>query len=127
MMTIKYLNKLRNKYKDDCLSCESSALIQHTIFTGDRQVKNVALGSEHTICLATDNTLWAWGWNEHANTGTDGGDCVSFPTRVPLDIDTNTVITNIYAGGASNFIITNKDQTKDEPIVTTVNNILEQS
>ncbi|XP_049881481.1 uncharacterized protein LOC126377711 [Pectinophora gossypiella] len=94
---------------------------------GDRQVKDVALGSEHTICLATDNTLWAWGWNEHANTGTDGGDCVSFPTRVPLDIDTNTVITNIYAGGASNFIITNKDQTKDETNVTTVNNVLEQS
>ncbi|KAJ2953823.1 hypothetical protein O0L34_g1451 [Tuta absoluta] len=68
----------------------------------ERYVQDIALGSEHTICLATDNTIWAWGWNEHANTGTDAGECVMAPTQVNI----RGKITQIYAGGASNFIIT---------------------
>lgn len=67
---------------------------------------DIALGSEHTICLATDNTLWAWGWNEHCNTGLDLGDKIHQPTLVPIEIDTSSVITQIYAGGAHNFIVT---------------------
>ena len=70
----------------------------------NRQVKDISLGSEHTICLADDNTLWAWGWNEHANTGASSDDSVFIPTRVPLD--TNSKITQIYAGGAHNFLVT---------------------
>lgn len=71
-----------------------------------REVKNVALGSEHTICLATDNTVWAWGWNEHGNTGTNKGDNVFIPTPVPIEMSSTTIITQVYAGGAQNFIVT---------------------
>ncbi|XP_063376530.1 secretion-regulating guanine nucleotide exchange factor-like [Cydia fagiglandana] len=70
----------------------------------NRMVQDIALGSEHTICLATDNTLWAWGWNEHANTGTDSGEHVFQPTQVLLNMKPNEKITQIYAGGAHNFI-----------------------
>ncbi|XP_013182917.2 uncharacterized protein LOC106143663 isoform X1 [Amyelois transitella] len=70
----------------------------------DREVKDVALGSEHTVCIATDNTLWAWGWNEHANTGTGTCDSVNTPTLVPLDIGANKIST-VFAGGAQNFVI----------------------
>ena len=66
----------------------------------------MALGSEHTICLATDNTLWAWGWNEHFNTGIDLGNQIVQPTLVPLEIDKSSKITQIYAGGAQNFVVT---------------------
>lgn len=72
-----------------------------------RDVKDVALGSEHTICLATDNTLWAWGWNEHANTGTGGEEYIFQPTRVYIGGIGEAVITQVYAGGAHNFIYTN--------------------
>lgn len=70
-----------------------------------REVQDVALGSEHTICLATDNTLWAWGWNEHFNTAIDLGHQIVQPTLVPLEIDKNQKITQIYAGGAQNFVV----------------------
>ncbi|KAM3964806.1 uncharacterized protein ACR2FA_001200 [Aphomia sociella] len=69
----------------------------------DRHIIDVALGSEHTICLASDNTLWAWGWNEHANTGTNLEDNVFVPTLIPIE-GVNSQITGIYAGGAHNFV-----------------------
>lgn len=79
-----------------------------------RAVQDVALGSEHTICLATDNTLWAWGWNEHANTGTDAGEHVLQPSQVLLDLNINDKIAQIYAGGAHNFILIENTQNIDE-------------
>ncbi|XP_026726909.1 ultraviolet-B receptor UVR8 [Trichoplusia ni] len=71
---------------------------------GGRHVQDIALGSEHVLCLATDNSLWAWGWNEHYNTGMNTEDNRQLPTVVPLE--TNATITQIYAGGAFNFIVT---------------------
>lgn len=76
-------------------------------------MKDIALGSEHTICLMTDNTLWAWGWNEHANTATKLEDkCIYAPTLIPLDIGPNYCITQIYAGSAHNFIFAKELETK---------------
>lgn len=72
-------------------------------FSDGRKVKDVALGSEHTICLATDNTLWAWGWNEHSNTGIQSETDIFLPTLVP--IPRSGTITHIFAGGAHNFIV----------------------
>ncbi|XP_041969600.1 ultraviolet-B receptor UVR8 [Aricia agestis] len=77
-----------------------------------RQAKDVVLGSEHTVCLANDNTLWAWGWNEHANTGVDSADCVFQPTLVPLENLTN--IRAIYSGAAHNFLVVNENEVKCE-------------
>ncbi|XP_038207352.1 ultraviolet-B receptor UVR8 [Zerene cesonia] len=87
--------------------------IIHIKLPDGRQVKDIALGSEHTICLATDNSLWAWGWNEHANTGTTSAELVYFPTLLPLD-HVDLRVSEIYAGGAHNFIVTeNKDNEHD--------------
>ncbi|XP_072936974.1 secretion-regulating guanine nucleotide exchange factor [Epargyreus clarus] len=83
-----------------------------------RNVADVALGAEHTICLADDNTLWAWGWNEHSNTGTASEDYIFAPTLVPFDINDNTKITQISAGGAHNFVVTEEIDTNDEATST---------
>ncbi|XP_048485147.1 ultraviolet-B receptor UVR8 [Plutella xylostella] len=80
----------------------------------DRQIKDIAIGSEHTICLAADNTLWAWGWNEHANTGTGSGDAVFHPTLVPIDTGDNSLIMRVYAGGGHNFVVTSKPVKEEE-------------
>nr|XP_021185911.2 uncharacterized protein LOC110373096 [Helicoverpa armigera] len=86
-----------------------SGTFTHIKLPDGRQVQDVAVGSEHTICLATDNTLWAWGWNEHFNTGIDIGNNVLQPAQVPLEIDKDSKITQIFAGGAQNFIIVDND------------------
>ncbi|XP_068620945.1 secretion-regulating guanine nucleotide exchange factor-like isoform X2 [Battus philenor] len=78
----------------------------HIQLPGSKLVKDVALGSEHTLCLAEDNTLWAWGWNEHANTGISLDPVISSPTLVPIGCEKDEQITQIYAGGAHNFIAT---------------------
>ncbi|KAL4712992.1 hypothetical protein ACJJTC_012062 [Scirpophaga incertulas] len=91
--------------------------MKRIILPGDRTVKDVALGSEHTICLATDNTLWAWGWNEHANTGTNAEEkCIFSPVQVPIEIDDNYTILQIYAGGAHNFVVIDKKQHPESDI-----------
>ncbi|XP_047515346.1 secretion-regulating guanine nucleotide exchange factor-like isoform X1 [Pieris napi] len=83
--------------------------IIHIKLPEERQVKDVVLGSEHTVCLATDNTLWAWGWNEHANTGTASEDYVFTPSLITFDQDLHSQITQIYAGSAHNFVVTEKE------------------
>ncbi|CAH2067228.1 unnamed protein product, partial [Iphiclides podalirius] len=73
---------------------------------GGIKIKDITLGSEHTICLAEDNTLWAWGWNEHANTGISMEPVISTPTMIPFDYHPDNIINQIYSGGAHNFIVT---------------------
>ncbi|VVD01437.1 unnamed protein product [Leptidea sinapis] len=77
--------------------------IIHVQLPDKRQVRDVVLGSEHTICLADDNTLWAWGWNEHSNTGTKSGELVLCPTLIPVDIQIK--VEKIFSGGAHNFML----------------------
>ncbi|CAG4998038.1 unnamed protein product [Parnassius apollo] len=104
------LSQFCNKIKQ--ISCGGG----HTLLLNDednRKVKDVALGSEHTICLSEDNTLWAWGWNEHANTGISLEPVISFPTIVPIKFNKDEIITQIYAGGAHNFIVTNINKNDD--------------
>lgn len=79
--------------------------LNQVILPENRQVKDISLGSEHTVCLATDNTLWAWGWNEHSNTGTGQGDAVYEPTIIPLVLNNNEIITRIFTGGGHNFVV----------------------
>lgn len=86
----------------------------HINLPGGRQVKDVALGSEHTICLANDNTLWAWGWNEHCNTGIQSEGSIFKPTLVPVTMNNNEVITQIYSGSAHNFIVISDQNTTND-------------
>ncbi|CAG9784224.1 unnamed protein product [Diatraea saccharalis] len=103
--------------------------IFHVKLPGNRHVQDVAVGSEHSICLATDNTLWSWGWNEHANTGTNIEEkSVYQPTLVPLKLDSNLIISQIYAGGAQNFVVMSekeemhKNKCKNMPSDNTITN-----
>lgn len=75
---------------------------QFFLFT-DLAVQKLSLGSEHSVCLAADGSVWAWGWNEHANTGTGGTfDNVKEPQSVKID---NNSIVNIFSGAGHNFIV----------------------
>ncbi|XP_026488506.2 secretion-regulating guanine nucleotide exchange factor [Vanessa tameamea] len=87
---------------------EFSGKIFNIKLPDDRQVEDVALGSEHTLCMATDKTVWAWGWNEHANTGLPyTEEFIRCPTQVP--IVTKSKIKQIFAGGAHNFVVIDYD------------------
>ncbi|XP_028157544.1 ultraviolet-B receptor UVR8-like [Ostrinia furnacalis] len=94
----------------------------HVKIPDGKEIKDIALGSEHTICLMTDNSLWAWGWNEHANTATKLAEpFISNPTLVDLDIDPSLCITQIYAGSAHNFIVTKQSETSKKESEKTEN------
>ncbi|CAK1602854.1 unnamed protein product [Parnassius mnemosyne] len=101
----------RNNYSQLGTNESFVGKIFHIELPDNRKVKDVALGSEHTICLSEDNTLWAWGWNEHANTGISLEPVISFPTIVPIKCNKDEIITQIYAGGAHNFIVTEFNKT----------------
>ncbi|CAK1544160.1 unnamed protein product [Leptosia nina] len=99
----------RNSYGQLGTDKGSEGKIINITLPDKRQVKDIVLGSEHTVCLATDNTLWAWGWNEHANTGTSLGDFIFHPTCIPLKLEIDSKITQIYAGGAHNFVVSEEE------------------
>ena len=68
-------------------------------------VRKARAGSEHVLCLSEAAEVWSWGWNEHGNCGlgevTPDTECVSSPSRLPLDN-----VTDIFVGSAHCFAIT---------------------
>lgn len=64
----------------------------------------VAHGNYHTLGLAEDGTVWAWGGNEDGQLG-DGTTTDSLvPVRVQLP--TGTVVTRVDGGGYSSYAVT---------------------
>jgi hypothetical protein len=57
-------------------------------------VVSIAAGSEHTIGLKNDGTLWAWGWNLYGQLG----DGTTTDRYTPVQIGTDTNWTAIAAG-----------------------------
>ncbi len=64
----------------------------------------IAAGSDHSLALRADGTLWAWGWNKYGqlgtttNNGTDNANAT--PTQVP-----GTGYTRLAAGGAHSLAL----------------------
>lgn len=75
--------------------------------------------------MATDNTLWAWGWNEHCNTGIKSDSNILKPTLLPLDLSKNSIITQIYSGSAHNFIIIEESNVESDTNANDVHNTQE--
>ena len=46
-------------------------------------VKQIATGSDHTVAIKTDGSLWAWGWNAYGHLGNGGSVSAS---SIPLVI-----------------------------------------
>ena len=61
----------------------------------DRDWKTVAAGSEHTVAIKTDGSLWAWGAN---NEGQVGNGTTNTRVRVPTQIGSDTDWVDVSAG-----------------------------
>jgi alpha-tubulin suppressor-like RCC1 family protein len=56
----------------------------------DTDWASVSAGSDYSLAVKTDGTLWAWGYNAHGQLGTGDADTVTYhaaPTQVGTDTD----------------------------------------
>jgi hypothetical protein len=68
----------------------------------------VAAGLDHSLVLAHDGSVWAWGHNAWGQVGTgaattDGCDCVPVPARVVDPNDASGVLTGVVAVAAGDY------------------------
>ena len=63
-------------------------------FTSSANWKQVSLGSNHTLAIKTDGTLWAWGYNLYGQVG----DNTLANRSTPRQIGTNTNWKQVFAG-----------------------------
>jgi alpha-tubulin suppressor-like RCC1 family protein len=61
----------------------------------------IAAGDYHSIALKTDNTLWAWGRNDHGQLG----DGTYVNKNAPVQIGSNYHFTPIAAGGSHSLVL----------------------
>ncbi|KAL0488078.1 E3 ubiquitin-protein ligase HERC, partial [Acrasis kona] len=52
------------------------------INVGNKTIKAISSGLRHTVALATDNTLWAWGNGDYGQTGTGSYTTGIVPTQI---------------------------------------------
>jgi alpha-tubulin suppressor-like RCC1 family protein len=77
-------------------STESLVPIQTTALPGSRIAHRIVAGAYHTCVLATDGTVWCWGYNGWGALGVTGGSQPD-PVQVPL----GSTATMIAAGGST--------------------------
>ncbi len=77
----------------------SPVLLDASKFSG-LAITDVAAGSRHTLALASDGTVFAWGYNGYGQLGMGSGDITdrTTPTKV-AGLPTGTTITKIAASG----------------------------
>ncbi|KDR15370.1 secretion-regulating guanine nucleotide exchange factor isoform X1 [Zootermopsis nevadensis] len=63
-----------------------------------KNVKQLAVGSEHNIAVLDTGRIVSWGWNEHGNCGTGTDENVQVPTSVGMDIKQTALIVGTGAG-----------------------------
>ena len=68
--------------------------IQTTALPGSRIAKRIVAGANHTCVLATDGTVWCWGYNGYGSIGVTGGNQPD-----PVQVTLGTTATMIAAGG----------------------------
>ncbi len=75
---------------------ESLVPIQTTSLPGSRIAHRIAAGANHTCVLATDGTVWCWGYNGYGSVGVSGGNQPD-----PVQVTLGTTATIIAAGGST--------------------------
>ncbi|KXX75247.1 Protein ATS1 [Madurella mycetomatis] len=78
------------------------------------RVRNIAVGSEHTLALTEDGDVVAWGWGEHGNCGPiregpqENGQRNRIASNKTLPTEQEGKITMIGAGCATSWVIIEK-------------------
>ena len=68
---------------------------------GRGRVKKIVTGSEHCLVVTQENSLLAWGWNEHGNCGQEGEEDIRAPT--PVKSLKGVTVLDIFSGSAHCF------------------------
>ncbi|MCX6516568.1 MAG: RCC1 repeat-containing protein, partial [Actinobacteria bacterium] len=68
--------------------------VQTTVLPGSRIAKRIVAGANHTCVLATDGTVWCWGYNGYGSVGVSGGNQPD-----PVQVTLGATATMIAAGG----------------------------
>jgi uncharacterized repeat protein (TIGR01451 family) len=71
--------------------------------TGLTSVVAISVGTEHTLALKSDGTLWAWGWNPTGALGLGSQDFGPHPT--PTQVPGLSGIVKIFAGDGLSYAI----------------------
>lgn len=81
-------------------------------FSEDEVIVDISTGSYHSMSITSSNRVFTWGENMYGQLGNGTFE----HSNVPLDITNNftlseeEIITKIFAGGGSSFVITSEDQ-----------------
>lgn len=65
------------------------------------EIKKIATGSNHTVALKNDGTVWTWGYNQYSKLGYAGDGTSPMPVSFPsIDPDTGAFLGNAIDVGA---------------------------
>jgi alpha-tubulin suppressor-like RCC1 family protein len=64
--------------------------------TGERRFTKVAAAAYHSLGLATDGTVWSWGWNGYGQLG--NGQMSDAPNPTPVQVVGLTNVVDITGG-----------------------------
>ena len=81
--------------------------IQTTALPGSRVAHRIVAGANHTCVLATDETVWCWGYNGYGAVGVIGGNQPD-----PVQVTLGTGATMIAAGGSETCAVLSDNKLK---------------
>ncbi|MHC1769369.1 MAG: MBG domain-containing protein [Verrucomicrobiia bacterium] len=73
-------------------------------FTGSRKAVAIAAGPFHSVALASDGTVWAWGRGDYGQLGNGSTANSATPVNVAIQPSAGTIVT-IAAGGYFNYAL----------------------
>jgi hypothetical protein len=74
-------------------------LLQTTVIAGAATIKTVVTNGSSTLCIASDGSLWAWGYNNFGQLGDGTKKTRVIPTRIGTDTDWVQVVASSSAYG----------------------------
>ena len=86
---------------------ESLEPIQATALPGSRIARRIVAGANHTCVLATDGTVWCWGYNGYGSIGVSGGNQPD-----PVQVTLGASATMIAAGGSTTCAVLSDNSLK---------------
>ena len=67
------------------------------------KIRQVSVGSEHSVALTENERIFCWGWNEHGNCGSGHTKDVKLPEQLPFPFD--FAATHVGSGAGHSFAV----------------------